>query len=488
MNVLAVDIGTSSIKAGLYDQNANSIPGIDITVAHEQDISGDGTAEEPVERIVDAVEQAIDGVLSLVSNKNLKIAAVAMDSMASTILAVDIEGGPLTPVFTYADTRSAEDVELLRIELDESAVHRRTGAMQHTSYVPGRVRWLERTQPSIAEKVARWVDVSTYLHTRWFGTQDVACSYSIASWSGLLNRKTLEWDRDLLSHLGLSAENLPRLAPFTEMRSGLCAEFSKRWPELADVPFLPAIGDGAAVNIGTGCASPVRIALSVGTTSAMRILTDEDPIEVPNGLWAYRLGADSTLVGGAFSEGGLLVEWAKDVLQLPPLSQLDSQLQKQNVAGHGLSVLPFLAGERATGWSTRATGVFEGIRTSTSSIEIIQALMEAVSLRFAMVAELLLPERPDGLVFVASGGAVRSSEWWLQTMANALNAPIAVNEEEQGTSRGAAILALYALGEIDSLHSLQPKVSATYSPQQEAVVALSQAASRQRDLYSRLLG
>lgn len=486
--ILAVDIGTSSVKAGLYDHTATSIDGTHVSVAHEQRVANDGTVEEDVESIVEAVERAIDEVLKAADRQGLNISAVAMDSMASTILAVDTDGRPLTPVFTYADTRSARDVDQLRSELDEAEVHQRTGTMQHTSYVPGRVRWLQRTQPEVASEVARWLDVSTYLHTRWFGTQDVACSYSIASWNGLLNRHELQWDNDLLPHIGLKQQNLPRLAPYKESQSGLCAEFAERWPLLADVPFFPAVGDGAAVNVGTGCATPSQVALSVGTTSAMRVLTDQASPQVPKGLWAYRLGQELTLMGGAFSEGGLLLEWASNVLKLPPLGELDSELEGRSPDSHGLTVLPFLAGERATGWSTSATGVFEGIRTSTSAIDMVQAMMEAVSLRFALVAELLLPERPQDLVFVASGGAVRSSEWWLQTMANALDAPVVLNEEEQGTSRGAAVLALHALGEIDSLQTLQPEVSARYEPQPENVRVLREAMERQKKLYSRTLG
>ena len=489
--LLAIDIGTSSVKAGLYDREARSVvrsgKGASVSVQHEQTVASDGTAEEPVERIVAAVESAIDEVLAIAAELDIDIAGVGMDSMASTVLAVDSDGSPLTPVYTYADTRTAEDVERLRTELDVDDVHDRTGAMQHTSYVPGRVRWLRRTQPDLAARVARWLDVSTYLFTRWFGTQDVAASYSISAWSGMLNRRQLQWDKQLLGHLGLRIENLPRLAPYSERHSGLCPAFGRRWPKLASTPFFPAVGDGAAVNVGTGCAGPERVALSVGTTSAMRVLIDGPPAPPPGGLWAYQLGRNSTLLGGAFSEGGLLVEWAQNVLRLPPLERLETELAGCLADSHGLTVLPFLAGERATGWSTRATGVFEGLRTSTTALDMIQAMMESVSLRFALVADLLLPKRNPSLRFIASGGAVRSSAWWLQTMADALDAPVIVNVEEQGTSRGAAILALHALGEIESLGGLPPEVSSTYSPRPAMTAVLRAAAARQQRLYDRTL-
>lgn len=485
--VLAIDIGTSSVKAGLYDATAHAIEHAGVSIPHEQDTRPDGAVEEPVERIVEAVEAAVDRVMETAARQGWEIAAVGMDSMASTVLGVDSEGVPVTPVYTYADTRPAEDVERLKSELDEDAVHERTGAMQHTSYVPARVLWLRRTQPDLADRVARWLDVSTYLYSRWLGTPGVAASYSIASWSGMLNRHELCWDEELLGHIGLSVRNLPGLTSFDQPQGELGKGFADRWPALAGARFFPAVGDGAAVNIGTACVTPERVALTVGTTSAMRVLIQGDAPTVPEGLWAYRLSRDATLMGGAFSEGGLLLEWASNVLQMPDLEELDSELEGRFPDSHGLTVLPFLAGERATGWSNRATGVFEGIRTSTTALDIVQAMMESVSLRFALVADLLLPERSSSTVFVASGGAVRSSEWWLQIMADALGSPVAINEAEQETSRGAAVLALFALGEIDSLYSFKPQVRATYRPRPDASDVLMKAAERQKRLYGNIL-
>lgn len=486
--VLAIDIGSSSVKVGLFDARARSVGDVVVTVSHDQRVASDGTSEEDASDIAQAVERAVDEAIAKAGTLASEIAAVGMDSMASTILAVDSNGEPLTPVYLYSDTRNAEDVERLKLEFDVRDAHDRTGAMQHTSYVPGRVRWLRRTQPEIASRIERWLDVSTYLFTRWFGTPDVTASYSVSAWSGMLNRRDLAWDAGLLELLDLEEHNLPKLGAFDTRHTGLCAEFAARWPALRGVPFFPAVGDGAAVNIGAGCVSEERVALTVGTTSAMRLLQWGESPEIPEGLWGYRLGADGTLVGGAFSEGGALVEWAQSALRLPPLDELDDALSDTEPDGHGLTVLPFWAGERATGWSTHATGVFQGLRVSTTPLDMAQAMMEAVSLRFAQVADLLLTERTDDLQLIATGGAVRSSRWWLQTMSDALNLPVVVNEEEQETSRGAAALALFSLGVHKTLSSFTPDVRETFHPRPHATSVFQAAIERQRDLYRRTLG
>ena len=355
--VLAVDIGSSSVKVGLFDALARSVPGIEESVPHSQTVATDGTSEEDADQIRNAVEQAIDRVLAKAGGLASGITGVGFDSMASTILGVDAAGDPVTPVYTYADTRSAPDVERLRNEINVPIVYDRTGVMQHTSYVPGRIRWLRRTRPEIAARVAKYVDVSTYLFSRWFGRGDVKASYCVSSWSGMLNRHEMCWDAGLLGRLGIAEENLPELASWNVPERGLAAEYAGRWPALGDLPFFLAVGDGAAVNVGTGCIDETKVALTVGTTGAMRVLSRGPAPDVPTGLWAYRLGTDRTLLGGSFSEGGNVVQWALDNLRLPPVEKLNEELSKLKPAEHGINVLPFIAGERATGWSTSATGV-----------------------------------------------------------------------------------------------------------------------------------
>ena len=112
--ILAVDIGSSAVKAGLYDAEANALPHTLVSVAHQQRTAADGTHEEDAEEIQRATESAIDGALEAAGDDARHIAAVGLDAMASTILGVDSRHEPVTPVFTYADTRTAPDVNALQ--------------------------------------------------------------------------------------------------------------------------------------------------------------------------------------------------------------------------------------------------------------------------------------------------------------------------------------------------------------------------------------
>ena len=489
--ILAVDIGSSAVKAGLYDAEANALAHTLVSVSHQQRTAADGTHEEDCEEIQRATESAIDAALDAAGDDADHIAAVALDAMASTILGVDVRHDPVTPVFTYADTRTAPDVDAMQASIDVDDAYQRTGVMQHTSYVPGRVNWMRRTDPQAFARITKWTDISTFIFTRWFGSTNVPASYSVSAWSGLLNRHELAWDAGLLDAVGLEPSNLPRLTPYSEAQSGLCPIYSMRWPQLVDVPFYLAVGDGAAVNIGSGCTDRRNIALTVGTTAAMRLVVDhpddEPPPVVPKGLWGYILRGDRTLLGGAFSEGGNVVEWALNSLNLPSLGELNDALAVTIPDAHGLTVLPFIAGERAVGWSTNASGVINGVRVSTSGLDILQALMESVAYRFSLVADLLREEMDDDRVFIAGGGAVTNSPWWLQTMADVLQGQVHVPAQEQATSRGAAILALNALGVWEGFDDVMPEIASVYEPRDEHRSTYAQAVERQAELYESVI-
>ena len=193
--ILAVDIGSSAVKAGLYDAEARALQHTQTSIPHQQRTAADGTHEEDADTIQHATEAAIDRALQLAGDAADHIAAVGFDVMASTILGVDDRHNPVTPVYTYADTRSAQDVNHLQSAIDIDAAYQRTGVMQHTSYVPGRVLWLRRTDPATYDRIAKWTDIATFIFTRWFGSTDIPASYSASAWSGLLNRNTLDWGR-----------------------------------------------------------------------------------------------------------------------------------------------------------------------------------------------------------------------------------------------------------------------------------------------------
>ena len=190
-------------------------------------------------------------------------------------------------------------------------------------------------------------------------------------------------------------------------------------------------------------------ALMIGTTGALRTVrvAAEGGLPVPPGLWAYRMDRTRELVGGVLGDGGSLFEWLSSTLDTGiPREELDSMLLAAPAAAHGLTVLPFLTGERSTGWNARARGAVIGIGPRTRALDILQAGLEGVAYRFAVILKSLRAVEPVVREVIGTGGALRASPAWAQMLADVLEVPLVISDSAEASSRGAAILALWAIG------------------------------------------
>lgn len=476
MTFLIIDAGSSSVRALLYDEQAQPIRGAIARQPLTMQTEDNGAATFDVVALRQTVENCIDSVLQHPAAQ--RITAAGMATFAGNVVGLDAQTCPVTPLYTYADTQCSDDIAILKARLDTAAYHQRTGAFIHTAYQPARLNWLRRTQPDTFQKVALWCDFGTYCYQTWFG-RPVPCSYSIASWSGMLNRHRLTWDELMLNAAGISAGALPELADYSTTQSGLTASYRQRWQRLADVPFYLAHGDGVPANIGSGGIDPQLPVLTIGTTAAVRIVTDKPATTIPDGLWAYRVDATRQLIGGATTEGGNVFQWATQTLQISP-DEIEPYLKRAAPDSHGLTVLPLLGGERSPGWQSDATGIIEGLRFSTSPLEIVHAMLESVALRLGMILRQL---NPPAEVVYAGGGALHQSAAWAQIVANALGRTLWLIDTSEVTANGtAALIYQHQHGQLPH----QPAaVAHTYEADSTTHDMYLQASQRQQRLYRR---
>jgi gluconokinase len=487
--ILALDIGTTSTRALLFDAAGQPVPDCLAQISNQLETTQDGGATFQPDQLFDHVVTVIDQVLQRAGARAKQIGAVVSATFVGNVMGVNAAGEPVTPLFIYADTCNAADAEQLREELGAAglrASHDRVGCLIHTSYLPARFRWLARTQPDWLNGSAYWLSFGEYLYWQLLGQR--AVSYSVASWTGMLNRRSLTWDQDWLAALPVQPEQLSPLVDVNQPLQGLLSPWAERWPALRNVPWYPAIGDGAAANLGSGCDHPTRIALTIGTTGAMRVVVDPSLAQVPDGLWLYRVAGHQGLLGGATTEGGNLFAWLRESLQLPPIDELEKALAVREAAAHGLTVLPFVAGERAPGWHERARASIIGFTLNTQPVDLVQAGLEAIAYRFSLIYRRVKPYlAAEQHQIIASGGGLLSSPAWLQIMADALGEPILALTEKEITSRGIALLGLQQLGVIQKTSDLPPTTGQTYLPDPARHARHQQAIERQVALYDLLI-
>jgi gluconokinase len=268
----------------------------------------------------------------------------------------------------------------------------------------------------------------------------------------------------------------------SESNARLAQSFASRWPALASARLVTVVGDGAANNIGAGCSTKDRIALMIGTSGAMRVaFAGEPPAELATSLWSYRASEKHVVVGGALSDGGGLIQWFAEALNLDRDS-LQQEVAALEPDAHGLTVLPFWSGERSTGWSSDARGGIFGLRQKTTPVEIMRATLEAIAYRFALIARALDDVAPNASIF-ASGNALRSSPVWLQIIADVLGRPLLFGGTAEASIRGAALLALEAVGKIATIEEDSIAIEQVFEPDLTRHARYQKGLARQEELY-----
>lgn len=490
--ILVIDLGSSSVRASAYGLNAERLE--DSTAFRQTEQAVDGTFDP--QRLTILTEEVIGECLASVRtlHPNAHFAGVAWTSFAMSWLGVDGTGSPVTPVYTYSDASSAPYANALREELSLQGkledTWQRTGTPIHTAYAPSQLLRLASEEPRRLSQVATWQTLASHLLSRWRGLSHSPISNSEAGWSGLLNRRRLSWDEELMQSIGVEAVTMPPVVDYANCASGLAAPWASNWPEIAHTPFFLAVGDGVGANLGSGCADNRRIALTIGTTGAMRVVFPVDPASdlpphTPPGLWSYPIDSRRWLVGGSLTDGGSLYEWLREMLAAQDGGSLITEAAALVPDAHRLTILPFLRSERAPGWATDASLTISGITPATNRAHLVRAVFEAVAFRFGLIYDRLLPLLAPGSEVVASGGALQDNPLWRQILADVLQTPVHLVNVDEATSRGAAILALQALG---LPQPPDPPTVHTSVPDAQAGPVYATALKRQQELYNRLLG
>lgn len=482
--ILVLDLGTSSLRAFLYDAFARAVDGFVARRAYEPQTDEKGQATFDPRAMFEAFCSALD---ELVAKVDFDIAAVAASSLASNVLGLDANDEPLTPAYLYSDTQNARAVAQLRAAYDWAPIYARTGCPLHTSYLPARLFWLRETQPEIFARATRWVSLHEYFLMRLFGRAVV--SHSFAAWSGMLNHATLDWDLQVLNIVGVAREQLSPLSSADAGLRGLRGEYATRWKRLAQIPWLPALGDGALANLGSGCTDETRVAVTVGTSGAMRVIMPPSlsTAALPRGLWLYRVDETDGLVGGSLNNGGNVLAYLARILQLPARDELERALAVMPPDAHGLTLLPFFAGERSPGYRGDARAAVTGWSLSTTAVEIWRAALEAMAYQFAAIYALLRQTLAPPRAIIASGAALLHSPAWIQMLADVLGVPVTASGEAEASARGAALMALRALHCIQAFAALPAALGETYASRAEHFEIYQRAQERQKMLYHLLV-
>lgn len=463
--VLALDLGTSSVRALACDDAADPMAGIQARRAVPPRQGADGAGELDPDAYLAALCGCLDDLQAAGSLHQVE--TVATSSQWHSVLALSPDRRPASFALTWLDTRA----RAVRVPADPEEYHRRTGSWVHPLYWTTKIPWLTS---GISQPGLTFVGITEYLREQLLGAPEI--SVSMASGSGMLDVGSGWWHDEALELAGVTVAQLPEVS---DAPGRLRPEFSRRWPALAQADWMPATGDGATSTIGAGCTPGTSAGVTVGTSAAIRVVHSVDaapPLDAS--LWRYRVDGDRMLTGAAVSSGGVLHEWLDGLL-----GDVADPTSSPGIASAGLSVVPMHAGSRPPVVLPAGSGLVAGLSLATRPAELVAATYEGVAFELLRSLRLLDTSFAAGLAsaklsVVLGGGAVAASAWWRRAFAATFDRDVRYQPDPEVGARGAAMLAL-------GVEPVPPDTRLPTLP--DEVAAMLMAGARYDDVRARLV-
>lgn len=465
---IGIDIGTTSTKAVLFTEKGQGLA--KHSVEYPLYTPTPSTAEQDPDQIYKAVLEVLKQVIQKSGVAPGCVAFVSFSSAMHSVIAMDGSHRPLTRCITWADNRSTKYAEIIKKEQNGHEIYRRTGTPVHPMAPLSKIVWLREEHPDIFKRAAKFISIKEYVFYQLF--KQYLVDYSIASATGMFNLENLIWDEEALAVAGIKEEHLSTPVPTTHYVRGMDAWAAEETGLNPDTPFVLGASDGVLSNLGVNAVEPGVVAITIGTSGAIRTVVDK-PVTDPKGrIFCYALTDKHWVIGGPVNNGGMTLRWVRDELAASEIETakrlgISSYDVLTKIADNvrpgcdGLLFHPYLAGERAPLWNANARGSFFGLTLHHKKEHMIRAVLEGVIFNLYTVFLALKELIPMPKQIQATGGFARSA-LWRQMMADIFDQDVYVPEDYESSCLGAAVLGMYALGTVDSLEVVSEMVGATH--------------------------
>ncbi|MCE4955958.1 gluconokinase [Macrococcoides caseolyticum] len=453
MYMIGVDIGTTSTKSVLYDKNGK------ICAVHHKEYplltpSSDIAEQDPV-LIFNAVIETISIVVKESNAHKDDIDFVSFSSAMHSLILMDNNDKPLTNSITWADNRSYQYSELLNKEHNGLEIYRRTGTPIHPMSPLSKLMWFKHEDNETFNLAKKFIGIKGYVFYQLFNRY--VEDYSILSATGLFNIHELDYDSEVLELLGLTKDHFAEALDTTAVISGLNNEYAQQMGLRPDTPFVIGASDGVLSNLGVDAFKPGEVAVTIGTSGAIRTVIDQPKTDAQGRLFCYALTKDKWVIGGPVNNGGVVLRWIRDEfassevetakrLGIDSYQVLTKIAERVPPASNGLIFHPFLAGERAPYWNANVRGSFFGLTLSHKKEHMIRAALEGVIFNLYTVFIALGVLMDEEVKTLKATGGFAKSALWRQMMADIFEHEVIVPESVESSCLGAVTLGQVALG------------------------------------------
>jgi gluconokinase len=442
---IGVDIGTTATKAICFDVHGNVIR--QVSQPYEMYHPKPNWSVQNPQEILETVLNCISEI-----TKGIQPEFISFSSAMQSVIAIDQIGKPLTDAILWADNRAIGIAEELKNSEKGKQFYQKTGIPIHPFSPMTKIVWFKEFDSDVFSKTYKFISIKEYV---WHHLTGEYCTdTSMASGTGLLNIYTLEWDDEVLDFLNIQKEQLSDVCEVMHQCKGISDDFL----------YVIGGGDGALANLGTGAMNKNCMALTIGTSGAVRLPIEKPYLDEQMRTQCYHLMDNQYLTLGAVNNGAIILQWLRETLLKTDKSFeiLFEEAEKIPAGSDGLLFVPYLLGERAPIWDASAQGAILGMQITHTQAHLVRATLEGILFGLFQITEILLPdpEKRKQTKVMASGGFGKS-ELWLQMVADIFQMTVETSQTIEGSAWGAVLIGMKSLG-MDI--STQSKTGKTFLP------------------------
>lgn len=466
---IGIDIGTTATKAVCFDKHGTVIK----QISHSYSMyhpKPDWSIQNPAE--------ILETVLACIKEITIDIQPqfISFSSAMQSIIAIDENGKPITDAVLWADNRAAGIAENIKNSEKGDHFYQKTGIPIHPFSPMTKIAWLKEFDSNIFSSTYKFISIKEYVWHHLTG--EYSTDSSMASGTGLLNIHTLKWDNEILEFLKIKPQQLSEIYEVTHTCKGILDNFL----------YVIGGGDGALANFGTGAMNKGFMALTIGTSGAVRLPIDQPFLDEQMRTQCYHLHKSQYLTLGAVNNGAIVLQWLKETILKTTASYeiLCEEAEKIPAGSEGLLFVPYLLGERAPIWDASAQGTLLGMQITHTQAHLVRATLEGILFGLFQITEILLPdpEKRKETTIMASGGFGKS-EFWLQIVADIFQMKVETSQTIEGSAWGAVLIGLDATGiAVENQH----KIGKTYLPNLANEKVYTDSFTKFKKVYSLLKG
>ncbi|MBE7059251.1 MAG: hypothetical protein E7389_00340 [Ruminococcaceae bacterium] len=443
--LLGIDVGTTSLKAALFDENAVCVKSV--TKDYTLETKGDRVEFEANE-YVRLTKEAISEI-----SKDFSIYALSIDTQCETMILTDEAGKPLRNAIVWLDNRAAEQAEKIKEHFGEKKVYEVTGQPEITATWPSsKLLWVKENEPDIFEKTKKVFLLEDYLLfalTGRFVTEPTLQSSTIY----FDIKKKIWWD-EMLDFIGVNKIILPEIVPCGTVIG-----------EYEGIKVVTGAIDQIAGAIGAGVIKKGIISEMTGTTMVVFVPSDSVPEYAPESKIPCHINYDGKYCLLAWTPtAGIALKWFKNnFCENFSFKELDGLAKDIAPGSAGLTFLPYLCGATMPKYNPNAKGVFYGLTMEHTRGHFVRSILESVA---CMLKESLDYIKADCEEIRTMGGGA-GSPLWCKIKADMTGKTLVTLENEETACLGSAILAGTATGVYESIEKacdIAVKKNKVYAP------------------------